>query len=103
MAGIDRMIHQEVRLRIMASLVTVGPREEVDFVYLRDLLEVTDGNLGAHIQKLEEAGYVKVEKTFVARKPRTHISATSKGRAAFDEHVEALKEIFEGDEGRKEE
>ena len=94
MGRIDEVIHQSLRLRIMASLVTLDPRETVDFVYLRDLLKATDGNLGAHLEKLEAAGYVKIEKTFVARKPRTFVSATAKGRTAFEEHVAALKTIL---------
>jgi DNA-binding MarR family transcriptional regulator len=94
MGRIDEVIHQSLRLRIMASLVTLDPRETVDFVYLRDLLKATDGNLGAHLEKLEAARYVKIEKTFVARKPRTFISATAKGRAAFEEHMAALKTIL---------
>jgi DNA-binding MarR family transcriptional regulator len=94
MAEIDTIIHQPVRLQIMASLVTLGPEEEVDFTHLRDMLEVTDGNLGAHIQKLEEAGYIKVNKTFVGRKPRTFLSASSKGRGAFHAHVDALRAIL---------
>ncbi len=98
MAGIDKVIHQPVRLRVMASLITLDPKEQVDFTYLRDVLKVTDGNLGAHLQKLEEARYIKIEKTFVARKPRTFISASAKGRAAFAEHVASLKQIIEGRE-----
>jgi DNA-binding MarR family transcriptional regulator len=94
MGGIDEVIHQSLRLQIMASLVTLDPREKVDFVYLRELLKASDGNLGAHLEKLEAARYVKIEKTFVARKPRTFISATAKGRAAFEEHVAALKRIL---------
>jgi len=94
MGGIDEVIHQSLRLQIMASLVTLDPRETVDFVYLRDLLHATDGNLGAHLEKLEATRYVKIEKTFVMRKPRTFISATAKGRAAFEEHVAALKTIL---------
>jgi DNA-binding MarR family transcriptional regulator len=94
MAKLNEIIHQTVRLRIMASLVTLGPTDEVDFTYLRDLLEVTDGNLGAHLRKLEEAGYIAVNKTFIERKPRTFISATSEGRRVFQEHVEALEAIL---------
>ena len=71
MAELNETIHQPVRLRIMAALVTLEPGNEVDFTYLRDLLEVTDGNLGAHLRKLEEAGYIAVNKIFVERKPRT--------------------------------
>lgn len=98
MSGIDKVIHEPVRLRVMASLVTVAPKAQVDFTYLRDLLKVTDGNLGAHLQRLEEAGYIAVQKTFVGRKPRTFISTTLKGREAFAHYVAALKQIIEGGE-----
>ena len=94
MAGLNETIHQTVRLRIMAALVTLEPDNEVDFTYLRDLLEVTDGNLGAHLHKLEEAGYIAVNKTFVERKPRTFIAATAEGRKVFQEHVAALEAIL---------
>ena len=94
MAELDNTIHQPVRLQIMSSLVALDAGEEIEFVYLRNLLELTDGNLGAHLAKLEEAGYLKVKKTFVARKPRTFIAATGKGRDAFEEHISALKQII---------
>ncbi len=100
MAKLNETIHQPVRLRIMAALVTLGSDEEVDFTYLRDLLEVTDGNLGAHLRKLEEAGYIDLNKLFVERKPRTFVSATKKGRKVFDEHVEALESILNISEAR---
>jgi DNA-binding MarR family transcriptional regulator len=80
----------------MASLVALDPGEQVDFVYLRKILDLTDGNLGAHLARLENAGYVKIQKTFIARKPRTFISATGKGRDAFNEHTAALKHIIGG-------
>ena len=94
MAQINETIHQPVRLRIMASLVTLEPADEVDFTYLRDLLEVTDGNLGAHLRKLEDAGYIAVNKVFVERKPHTYVSATPEGRRVFQEHVRALQSIL---------
>jgi DNA-binding MarR family transcriptional regulator len=96
MSELDNIIHQPVRLQIMSSLVTLDPEEQVEFTYLRDLLKLTDGNLGAHLAKLEDAGYVRIEKTFVARKPRTFLSATGKGRDAFASHVAALKKILKG-------
>ena len=96
MAELNETIHQPVRLRVMAALVTLEPAGEVDFSYLRDLLEVTDGNLGAHLRKLEEAGYIAVHKTFVERKPRTFVSATAEGRRVFQEHVTALESILKG-------
>jgi DNA-binding MarR family transcriptional regulator len=94
MAGLNETIHQPVRLRIMAALVVLEEGNEVDFTYLRDLLEVTDGNLGAHLRKLEEAGYIAVNKTFVERKPRTFVTATAEGRKVFQEHVTALEAIL---------
>lgn len=100
MSELDNIIHQPVRLRIMSALVTLDPGGQMDFVYLRDQLKVTDGNLGAHLSKLEEADYVKIEKTFVARKPRTFITATGKGRDAFAEHITALKQIIKDTQGK---
>jgi DNA-binding MarR family transcriptional regulator len=94
MTALNETIHQPVRLRIMASLVTLELTVEVDFSHLRDLLQVTDGNLGAHLRKLEEAGYIAVNKTFVERKPRTFVAATTEGRKVFAEHVAALEAIL---------
>jgi DNA-binding MarR family transcriptional regulator len=94
MANLDRLIHQPVRLRIMASLSSVSDDGSVEFTFLRDLHDLTDGNLGAHLRKLEEAGYVSLEKTFVERKPRTFIALSRKGRKAFVEHVKALEQIL---------
>ena len=94
MAELNETIHQPVRLRVMAALVTLEAGNEVDFTYLRDLLEVTDGNLGAHLRKLEDAGYIAINKIFVERKPRTFVSATAEGRKVFKAHVAALESIL---------
>ncbi len=94
MASLDTLIHQPVRLRIVASLSTLSEDGSVEFTFLRDLHDLTDGNLGAHLRKLEEAGYVSFEKTFVDRKPRTFIALTRKGKKAFREHVKALEQIL---------
>jgi DNA-binding MarR family transcriptional regulator len=96
MAELNEIIHQPIRLRIMAALVTLEVGNEVDFTYLRKLLDVTDGNLGAHLRKLEEAGYIAINKTFVERKPRTYVVATPEGRQVFQEHVAALEAILKG-------
>lgn len=96
MAHLDNIIHQPARLQIMSSLMVLEPGEQVDFVYLRKILKLTDGNLGAHLSRLEDAGYIKIEKTFIARKPRTFISATGKGRDTFNEHIATLKKITGG-------
>jgi DNA-binding MarR family transcriptional regulator len=94
MAELNEIIHQTVRLRIMAALVTLEAGNEVDFTYLRGLLDVTNGNLGAHLRKLEEAGYIAINKIFVERKPRTFVAATDVGRKVFKEHVAALEAIL---------
>ncbi len=99
MVDLNELIHQPIRLRIMAALVTMEDDVQLEFTYLRDLLDVTDGNLGAHLRKLEEAGYVELIKTFVARKPRTYIAITALGRRAFEKHVAALEAITRGEEG----
>ncbi len=96
MAVLNETIHQPVRLRIMAVLAALEHGSEVDFTYLRNLLEVTDGNLGAHLRKLEEAGYISVNKVFEERKPHTYIAATAEGRKVFTDHVAALKVILKG-------
>ena len=94
MAEFDNIIHQPVRLQIMSSLVALESGEQIDFVHLRKILDLTDGNLGAHLAKLENAGYVKIQKTFISRKPRTFINATGKGRDAFEEHIRVLEAII---------
>jgi DNA-binding MarR family transcriptional regulator len=90
----DEIIHQSLRLRIMATLNTLRGGEQIDFTRLRDMLEATDGNLGAHLATLEKAGYLAVEKLFEARKPRTRIAMTEKGRAAFATHVAELRALI---------
>jgi DNA-binding MarR family transcriptional regulator len=94
MAELNSTIHQPVRLQIMASLMALGNDAQMDFSSLGKLLKLTDGNLGAHLQTLETASYIKIDKKFVERKPRTSISLTRKGRFEFEEHVAALKQIL---------
>jgi len=96
MSGLDPLIHQPTRLRIMAALVSLPEGDQVDFTFLQELLNLTPGNLSIHLQKLEDAGYVAVEKTFVNRRPKTWIAATAEGRDAFASHVEALEAIIQG-------
>jgi DNA-binding MarR family transcriptional regulator len=94
MAELNETIHQSVRLRIMASLVTLEPTDQVDFMHLVDLLDVTAGNLGSHLRKLEEAGYIAIQKTFVGRRPCTYVAATAVGREVYKEHIRALESII---------
>ncbi len=95
MAAFNDIIHQPIRLRIMAILAALPPDMQIVFNYLKDALELTDGNLGAHLHKLEEAGYVKIDKTFVRNKPQTYVEATKEGRQAFTAHTTALQELLE--------
>jgi DNA-binding MarR family transcriptional regulator len=94
MAELNAVIHQPARLRIMASLTALTRGRQIEFSGLAKMLDLTDGNLGSHLQTLETAGYVQIEKTFVDRKPKTLIAATVKGRNEFAEHVAALEEII---------
>ncbi len=94
MANLDAIIHQPVRLQIMAALTALPADAQLDFVALRKMLSLTDGNLSVHLRKLEDVGYVAVEKVFVGRKPRTYIKATPAGRRAFAAHVKALQDIL---------
>jgi len=91
----DEIIHQPVRLRIMAALTAPACEAEgLDFTRLKGLTGATDGNLGAHIDHLARAGYVEVDKAFVGRRPRTTVKASAAGRAAFQRHVAFLKAIL---------
>ena len=94
--GPDEIIHQSLRLRIMATLNAQSKSEQLEFTRLKALLKATDGNLGAHIATLENAGYIAVEKDFVDKKPRTRVQATPAGRRAFESHVSYLRELIEG-------
>jgi DNA-binding MarR family transcriptional regulator len=93
LSELNPLIHQPTRLRIMAALVSLESNEKADFSFLRDLLELTDGNLSVHLQKLEEAGYVSIEKTFEGRRPKTWISISPEGHDAFSKHIDALEAI----------
>lgn len=95
MAEFDTIIHQPLRLRIMASLSVLPQKQGMEFSRLKKLTGATDGNLGAHIETLTKAGYVAVEKAFVARRPQTTVIATPVGRAAFARHVAMLRQIID--------
>lgn len=90
----DQIIHQPVRLKIMAALKPLPDGAQMEFVQLRGATGATDGNLGAHVTMLEEAGYIDVEKDFVGKKPRTRVRLNRKGRRAFDDYVAYLRDII---------
>ncbi len=89
---LDEIIHAPVRLSIMAALAAA---DRADFRFLRDTIEVSDSLLSKHILTLEEAGYVRVEKTFVGKRARTWLSLTDQGRRAFETYMDVLRRIVE--------
>ncbi len=89
----DAVIHQPVRLKIMAALKILPPGEALEFVRLKAIVGATEGNLGAHIATLEAASYVEVEKDFVGKKPRTRVRLSKNGRRAFEDYVAYLRDI----------
>lgn len=95
---LDRILHEPVRLAIASVLAS---RTEASFTELRELLDVTDGNLSVHLKALGEAGYVSVAKSFVDRKPRTTARLSRKGREALERHLDALEEIVRAARGRR--
>ena len=88
---LNPVVHGRLRLALLSLLSAV---EEAEFTWLRAKTEATDGNLGAQLLKLEEAGYVAVEKRFVLRKPQTLYRLTEAGRQALTEYVQALKQLL---------
>jgi DNA-binding MarR family transcriptional regulator len=96
MADLDDIIHQPLRLKIMAALNALPATAGLEFTRLKKLTGATDGNLGAHIETLAKAGYVSVAKAFMGKKPQTTVIVTPVGRAAFARHVAMLQEIIAG-------
>ena len=96
MSGGNEIIHQAMRLKIMAALNAISSKKTaIEFIRLKALLGATDGNLGAHLETLEEAGYIVIEKRFEARKPQTRVRMSPAGRRAFAEHVAYLREVID--------
>jgi DNA-binding MarR family transcriptional regulator len=87
---LDPAIHQPARLGILTAAAEV---DRIDFVSLRRLLDLTDGNLSRHLTTLETAGYIAIDKSFEGRRPRTYVSITPSGRTALDAEIAALREI----------
>ncbi|MEO9130753.1 MAG: transcriptional regulator [Sphingomonas sp.] len=94
MANPDEIIHQSLRLRIMAALYAAREGDPIEFGRLKALIEATDGNLGSHLATLEGAGYLRLEKEFVGKKPRTRAAITRAGAAAFLEHTSYLRSLI---------
>ena len=92
LAGFDRLIHEPARMLLMSLLSVL---ESADFLFLQRQTRLTAGNLSSHLSKLEEAGYLRVAKRFVGKKPQTLLSLTREGRRAFDRYRENLTQVLE--------
>ena len=90
---IDDVIHGRLRLGIMVYLADA---ESADFTELKTVLEATQGNLSVHLKKLEEAGFVAIDKSFKDNKPLTRVSITREGRAAFAAYLDAIGKLIGG-------
>jgi DNA-binding MarR family transcriptional regulator len=92
-SGLNKIFDNRVRLGVMSILMV---NEEISFNDLKEVLEVTDGNLATHLQTLEEEGFLKVHKGFIGRKTNTTYSVTKAGEKSFSEHVAALEKMIKG-------
>jgi DNA-binding MarR family transcriptional regulator len=88
---LDPLLHQQLRLAIISLLVSV---KEADFVYIREQTGATAGNISVQLEKLQEAQYISIEKTFKGKRPQTICRITEKGIEAFENYVNALKEYI---------
>lgn len=88
---LNKAFDSRVRLALMSVLVA---NKHMDFTELKDLLQMTDGNLASHLMTLEKAGYIEVRKSFLGRKPLSSYSATAEGRVAFKAHLDALEQLI---------
>jgi len=93
-ADLDALIHQPVRLRLISALAALDEGAELDFTFLRETLGVSDGNLGSHLNKLADAKYVTVHKTFENRRPRTYVKLSRSGQRKFEDYRAALRSIL---------
>jgi len=93
---IDKLIHEPARLKILAQLYVV---ESADFLFIMRQTGLTQGNVSGHLSKLEDAGYVKIEKGFIGKRPLTIISLTKKGRERFNKYVTTMHNILDNLDG----
>ena len=91
--GLNKVFESRIRLGVMSVLMV---NEEINFNDLKQMLEVTDGNLATHLVNLEENGYIKVHKGFIGRKTNTTYAITKAGEKAFSEHIAALEDMIKG-------
>jgi DNA-binding MarR family transcriptional regulator len=91
--GLNKVFDNRIRLGVMSTLMV---NDEISFNDLKQLLEVTDGNLATHLVNLEENGYIKVHKGFIGRKTNTTYAITKAGEKAFTDHITALENMIKG-------
>ena len=91
MKELDPLLHSQLRLAIVSILMSV---EEADFVFIKEKTNATAGNLSVQLEKLTTAGYIEIEKGFSGKKPRTTCRMTDKGRKAFEDYVNTLKDYL---------
>ncbi len=94
MTELDPVIHAAARLRISATLASLDDGDRITFPRLQELLDMTAGNLSTHLRKLEDAEYVVVEKTHQGRTPTTFVSLTRRGRRAFEDYTDTLRDLL---------
>jgi DNA-binding MarR family transcriptional regulator len=92
LAGIDPVIHASARLMVLTYLYVV---EKADYVFMMNLTGLTWGNLATHLKKLEEAGYIEMQKTFNGKKPQTFLRMTEQGRTAFQTYKKTMKQVLD--------
>jgi DNA-binding MarR family transcriptional regulator len=97
MDELDPVIHASARLRITAVLAALTAGDRMSFPRLQELLGMTAGNLSTHLRKLEDAGYVEVDKTFQGRSPATYLSLSTAGRRAFEDYTAQLRSLLGGE------
>jgi DNA-binding HxlR family transcriptional regulator len=88
---INKAFDHRIRLGIMSVLMV---NESVEFTTLKELLDVTDGNLASHVKALEQEAFISVTKQFIGKKPNTKYAATELGRQAFEHHLNALEQLI---------
>lgn len=93
---LDPVIHAQARLRVVATLAGLPRGDRIAFPRLQKVLDMTAGNLSTHLRKLEDAGYVAVEKAFEGRSPATYLSLTPTGRRAFETYTASLESLLKG-------
>jgi len=90
---IDKIIHEPARLKILAQLYVV---ESADFIFIMRQTGLTQGNVSAHLSKLESAEYVEIKKGYAGKRPQTMISLSKKGRRAFKKYIKDMRQVFDG-------